>query len=685
MQGLAVCLLFALMPMATAQDDMDFASMSLEDLLNVEVTVASKSEETTAQAPSSVTVFTRQEMLNMGIFSVEELLNYVPGFQTARTGENGSQTEALAVRGSRTTPESERVLFLLDGQRLNAPWTGGALQYVNQIPISMLKQVEVIRGPGSALYGSNAFVGVVNLVTNTTESGGQIAYGSFDARSGYATLVKEVGDFKGSLYVRAYDDDGEDYENLHPFFGTEEFGLTDTSDPREFLDLYSTLEYKGFNLRIFHTERGYPDFTQFGEIGNGYNRIDSEATSANLSYQIVENDKWNIRAFAGWFETKYFQKEFVFPAGIPAAFGLFPADSTLPLLGGNVIDTSQEMYTLDVSHQLNEKNSLQFGASFRQATLDEATFNGNFIALNPELGPFSPLEPTANGLPIFPTGYTQADLTTRDILGIYVQDKHKFTDNFIVTGGLRYDDYSDFGDTVNLRGAVIYTADFGSTFKAMYGEAFRAPSFKEQTNEQFSFTGNRDLQPEEIETLELSWGHAFEQGRVSLTYYDSEIADGVVLVTELQPNGFIQASPQNLQSLSLTGLEFEGQFSAGPFLFRAAYTDLQDAQENPQFSETFYSFYVNFSKERFNINLNGFYRDETISRAATEAAPAVVLEDYWKYNATFRYSFAQDYYVEFIGSNIFDEDYRTVDTSARLENGLQARGAQYFASVGFKF
>ena len=150
--------------------------MTLDELLGVKITVASRTEEMIEEAPSSVTVYTRREILNMGVRHLEELMNFVPGFQTARTDEYLQQINAPAARGRRANATGLDILLLIDGQRINESWTGGWAALAAFITVENIKQVEFIRGPGSALYGSNAFLGVINVVivadVNQTYLGG---------------------------------------------------------------------------------------------------------------------------------------------------------------------------------------------------------------------------------------------------------------------------------------------------------------------------------------------------------------------------------------------------------------------------------------------------------------------------------------------------------------------------------
>ena len=145
------CLLSPKITYAQAPEVNDLMGLSLKDLMSIKVEVASRHKEQTRLAPSSVTIFQRHQILEMGVRSVEELLNFVPGFQTSRVTFL-NQGYRVAARGLVTGQPSYSVLFLMDGQRMNSDMSGGAMFDNRFITTANVDRVEVIRGPGSAMY-----------------------------------------------------------------------------------------------------------------------------------------------------------------------------------------------------------------------------------------------------------------------------------------------------------------------------------------------------------------------------------------------------------------------------------------------------------------------------------------------------------------------------------------------------
>ncbi|MGO2374595.1 MAG: TonB-dependent receptor plug domain-containing protein [Pseudoalteromonas prydzensis] len=139
---------------ATQADDL-FA-LSVEDLLEVHVDIASKTSETLASAPSTITVFNRKKIALLGVNNAFELMNFVPGMQSTRGDWVGAVPKDHA-RG--VYLDSGNILVMINGERLNESSFGKASVYMPFIPVEVIDKVEFIRGPGSALYGSNAFLG----------------------------------------------------------------------------------------------------------------------------------------------------------------------------------------------------------------------------------------------------------------------------------------------------------------------------------------------------------------------------------------------------------------------------------------------------------------------------------------------------------------------------------------------
>ena len=144
-----------------------------------EVTVATRHETQISKATSIVTVITDEEIKNLGYRTFAEILRTVPGFEILKTGALGDTI--LAVRGF---AGDNKVRVMLNGHLVNNPLRGGAFVNFDDFPVEGIKRIEIIRGPGSAIYGENAFLGVINIITKDAKDidGVRVSsgYGSFD-------------------------------------------------------------------------------------------------------------------------------------------------------------------------------------------------------------------------------------------------------------------------------------------------------------------------------------------------------------------------------------------------------------------------------------------------------------------------------------------------------------------------
>jgi len=641
--------------LSVAQDeDIDFSEMSLEDLLNVEVTVASKSEETVDDAPSSVTVFSRAEIQNMGITNIYDLLNYVPGFQVTLDVQNG-QVQSIAPRGRGTALDNSfDVLFLIDGQRINNSHTGGATLFNRLITTANVKQVEVIRGPGSALYGSNAFLGVVNIVTADDLS--ELSFGAgenglWEANASYSQNFGEDGNFY--IFAGGFADDGQEYATSNPFD-------PETQDPREGRDFYSSFRYKGFSASVRYQERSFEDFYQFDAQGDGFNFDDTDSLSVNAKMVAVKNDRLEVSVSAGFITQSWQAVLLAIPAGVDTGAGPLPG----PFLVGPDYENEDQKLAVDFSYQVNDRNSLSGGVVYRETENAKNQALTTYADRIP-IAPFYLGELTENQLPV-----DVALQQDRTIYGAYLQDKIKIRENLSLILGGRFDDYSDFGNTFNPRGGLIFSGASDYKLKLLYGSAFRAPSFVDLYSEVADeLMPNPDLQPEEVQTIEAAYIQKFAKGRFGATFFSSEIENIIIFLI----NDGVQ-TPINSGSADFSGGELELSYGiTNNLIFRAALTSIFDGA-SANTAEEYGALSFNYNNAGWNVNLNGIFRGEIDALPQQDA--------YWVANFKTSYRFNNRFSVYAKANNVFDEDYLTYGNTVP-GGAVPNRGR--FASAGIVF
>lgn len=278
---------FSCLSYAAHADDLDYIfALSFEELLNVKVKVATLEMGSALRAPSSVTVFTRSQILNMGVRSVEELLNYVPGYQASRETFN-NQGYRVGARGMITPQPSQSVLFIVDGQRLNSDMAGGALLANRFLTTANIERIEVIRGPGAAIYGSSAFSGVVDITTLRDANSLYVASGNIGSKEANLHTNVERDKWKTSLFARFYSDDGQTYGA--DLTGPIDPLVTSTHDPYTAVDGYLTISWdERFRVYLRHADRDLDDFFDFQFVQDGVAKAKASQNSIALDADLVD-------------------------------------------------------------------------------------------------------------------------------------------------------------------------------------------------------------------------------------------------------------------------------------------------------------------------------------------------------------------------------------------------------------
>lgn len=639
----------------------DVTEMSLEDLLNVKVTIASKVAETASDSPSSVTVFTQSDIRDMGISDLGELFNFVPGFQVTRDIEQGT-ADRFSPRG-RGSALSESVLFLIDGLRINDLYTGGVSILNRLFAVENIKQVEIIRGPGSALYGSNAFLGVVNIVTLDNANNAGIKAGDLKSRNVAVNFSKSFP--KGiqvSAFVKAFSDEGFAYKDV-----TDAFGRTgDTADPIKGMDAYFTLKYKNLSLRGRHMERSLRDFLPFGSLANHTNRETAKQTSISVGYTANLTKKLRLDSGFDYLEDQWDTKALLIPKDLEIAPGFALSEN---YIGGPFLESYYFRLKADFTYRFSDGHQLTGGIAFRRTGITEVL---NLMTHHPVY-----LEYYGN-ITEFSDPFTFNEKKTRNIWGFYLQEHFHLVRRVKVTAGVRLDRYNDFGSSLNPRFAVIYSTPFKGTFKLMYATAFRAPNFLElyDKNNPVDF-GNPDLKPERVETVELAYIQKFKRFHVGVTFFHNRIRDQIVLGEVVpHPDNPLEAPRFKNEGKAVTeGLELELRLNPlNNLIISGTYTHLFDADEFPV-SPGFASFIFNYRLKGVNLNINGIYRQK-MQVLPSQGSYALL-------NAAVRVALVPDLELQAVVKNIFDERYRTF--SLVFPDGVVNRGRTFTLGLLYKW
>ncbi|MDH3973436.1 MAG: TonB-dependent receptor [Deltaproteobacteria bacterium] len=473
------------------------------------ITSATKLAQRLEKAPAIASVISGKEIRNMGARNLLDVLKRIPGMGVSIvTGYGKFGVESRGIKSS----TSEKVLLMIDGHKVNESIRGTGIWHFGDMTVENIKQVEVIRGPGSAVHGANAFVAVINVVTKDAKAidGADIRVGggSFDTRH-YNLLAGKPKSDKSKLEITGmvdyFDTNGE---KLHVDKDADgRSGKTDGQAEKTDTALkvsYGNLSFSG----------RYLDRTDGGYIGSV--KVLSDETLFETTHYFGELRFSHKVSSEIEFHMKGYYDEYKWSSYIE----VLPEDSYPPygIIGTPEVKNRTTGSEVQLDYSIGEKNTLTTGMLYEKIEQFDVKQSLNF---DPGTGT------TFSFLKDFTSSANWNRNVNRYVSALYLQDVWKITPGTEATLGVRHDRYSDFGSTTNPRLGLVWRHSTKTIAKILYGEAFRAPSFVELYNDNNPVQkGNADLKPEKIRTFEASLESGFfEKYRTKLTWFHSEIKD----------------------------------------------------------------------------------------------------------------------------------------------------------------
>ncbi len=520
----------------------ELLKLDLSDLLKVKVVSALKIPETVDRTPATVRVVTAEEIRDNGYFTLEEALADLPGIQFRNIQGFNSYS---FIRG--VPSQNNKILLLVDGVLVNELNSGGFYGGM-QHNLSDVERIEVVYGPASALYGTNAVSGIINIVTrNPRENpGGRVSagVGNFRTRSAAARYgyYDKTTDFGFKIAATAKQSDKAD---LRGAAGDGNW----TADMENFENaaaVEALVDFRGFSAGFLLEDKNSSYATTLLGVAD-------EETAPVTDYGV----NWHIRFVNAWaryayekkknwsfLSTVYFRKATVTDDTIPM---IEPATADSPgrqfryyrpnnLFGGE----AQLFWTPGPGWRLT------FGLVLEQERLAETISITESAAAH--LGPPSPPDPDMRTNRLF-SGYAQAQLLLVKGLDLFL--------------GARHDESNYYGSVTTPRIGFVFNRD-KLTAKILYGRAFRAPRPWDYTNG----LGNPDLKPETIDSLEAAGGWSFSPNlRFDLSLYRNRLSN--LLTRIFQEDDWRW---DNGGSLTTTGGEVALLYRRGPWKTWVNYT-----------------------------------------------------------------------------------------------------------------
>jgi outer membrane receptor for ferrienterochelin and colicin len=514
---------------------------SLDSLLNAPVSAASKYKQSSTHAPASITVLTAEDIRDNAFTNLEEALESVRGFYVS----NDRNYPYLGVRGfSRPADYNNRVLLLVDGHTLNEQTWGGAPTGTDfPINLDAIERIEIVRGPGSALYGTSAMFAVVNIVTKT---GIELDATRISARGGNdgmreAAIVsgKPIG-ARGSFAVSGMIGASDGGNIYFPEYDAPQsnFGIVRGQDWERRSGAIATISWGDIAARAgWRTrDKGIPTASYGSAFGDPRTQTRDAGYWGELSAKRVFRGKYQVQA-RGYLDGMEYHG--VYPEDDGPAYTDFGASRTYG---------AEAMLLWDVS----SRERLTFGMETRQTT--HAGYGERFA-----------------------DGTEQEDNAPFHVNSIFLQNEFQLTHAIAFVSGLRYDHQSASRRALSPRLALVASPDDRTNIKLLYGEAFRAPSPSEADITTTLYTENPDLRPERIRTLELEAQRRF--GRplmLGVSVYRNEMSN---LIDQVNSTTGIQFP--NLSRAKASGIEIGANILSGAPVSANATFALQRALTKP--------------------------------------------------------------------------------------------------------
>ncbi len=622
----------------------DLYDLSLEDLLNITVSVASSQEESILKTPAIVSTYTQKDMERLGLSNLKELLSFIPGF-FVNDGTLGNTF--ISIRGLHED-FNQKVLFLLDDvpywmtSHSDIPFSG--------IPREAIDRVEVIRGPGTLYHGSNSSAGVVKVITKKSdEKILSLQAGSNELYNGSGYFNKQISsDHSLSLSFEKQNHDG--YQETFSEFDGSVTSKVESLRKEEISSALLKYNLKTFNFvaHIFETEK------------TGLHRISPLIQPTDFEYSgylLHVDNTWELGSqnIKLYYDYNKFDFDWI-------VFNNFGGNNTIASFedDGDRNYRSRGGITYEVTYSENIKGF--FGAELEERSTGK--FNNHVLEHHSFEGTVIP----------------RVKRTEASIFGQMDVEMNKW--RYVL--GVRVVDNEEYGHKTLPRASIIYQIDIKSSLKLLYSSSYNSPNFR-QTNLDVSpnLVGNVELKPEVVESYDLAYTHVTDKTLfvINLYYMDTE--------------DFIQregAEFINSNDITMQGVEFDFQynFEDSKLYFNGDYIHKKDsvsARDEFNLKVPDYSFSIGY--------MLGFYNNQSagvslrrVGEMRHQYASKSKINGYNLLNFDYRYTNQKwEYFLTF--KNILDERIAYPDLGiATASNEFTTEGSpgrNILAGVEFRF
>lgn len=652
-------------------------SLSLEEVMAAKVMISTNTKQALSRAPSVVSVITAEDIKATGATNITDVLQSVPGIYI-RTNLFGFRPQ-VTFRGA----NNPHTLLMVNGVPMrDLVWSTGI--FWRGLTTSMVERIEIIRGPGSALFGSDASAGVINIITKTAgkiaQSEAGIRVGSFNTQAGRVQHGSNWNDFDINFTAEVSHTAGH-----NPFIATD----GQTSRDKAFgtkVSYAPDYAYYGYDNEDFRLSIGKGNWRLLAEhlrqsnLGIGLTgaaildpvtRGTSNRSDFGLLYNNPEFAKdWGVNMEARYHDLNYtsgngFQEN---PPGFKDATGIYP-DGFM-----NLMRSAQRGYTLEASGLYSglKTHAIRLGGGYNSENLYfvEQFINKGIGADGKPLLAGGPLADVSD------TPYAFAPEKIRQIRYLFVQDVWTLSNDWELTAGARYDRYSDFGESLNPRIALVWQSTDRLVTKLMYGQAFRSPSYLELYALTAATKPNANLTPETSRTWDLLFSYSASKDlKFSLDFYRFAQSN---LIAPDATNQY-----QNIGNNTAHGVELEARWQAtqtlrvsGNLTHRDDTIAFNSVPKQKAYFRTDWAFMPDW---HWNLQANWIGKRSLLPSDPRAPLNAATLVD-----TTLRYAPRKEWEYAASIRNLFDVDAREYSSSAIINN-LPLPKRSFYAEVRYKF
>jgi iron complex outermembrane receptor protein len=510
-------------------------SMSIEELLQIKVSTISSHKATTEdKAPSVVKVITKDEIQALGTNRLSDVLETIPGIHLDRAHDNMNYLH-IGIRGIYAN-QNQQVLVLFNGKRRKDSFQSSAMPFRRRFyPTYNIKRIEVIKGPGSAIYGADAVAGVINIVTEGPDDyeGLEVGLntGSFQTNGVYVKYADKINHLKYSIAANHFYSeidnaviDKDVQSSFDSIFGTSASQAPGRIRGHWKDQMFETkLSYKNFDFTYMYSRfDAYKEYGSLAVVVQDSKPLFGVEARARLRYHnnITEKTNYEVSFTRDNYQQRFRDIETLYPAGVSLGGPTFGEGGLMAKP-----EFSENADSIDFKIISNEikNHSLSFGTGLLHSDIFEIKEHKNFSGAG---------IPRGTIVDVTDTDEIYMPEISRTSNYLFTQDDITLTKKLTLVAGIRWDNYNDFGSSTNPRGSLIYNMTEKLTSRLIYGKAFRAPNLYELHSQNNPVNvGNKDLQPEKIEYYEIANSyHANENLKLNFNIFKYQFTEIIDLV-----------------------------------------------------------------------------------------------------------------------------------------------------------